>query len=51
MVLARRLGWAFAGVSDWPLAAATAMAGLCLERSLALTVMRRELEAIQSRKA
>jgi hypothetical protein len=45
VVLARSFGWAYAGVSEWPLAAAAAMAGLCLERSLALTAMRKELES------
>lgn len=44
VVLARRFGWAYAGVSERPLAAVVAMAGLCLECSLALTTMRKELE-------
>jgi hypothetical protein len=50
VILARRFGWAFAGVSERPLAAAAAMAGLCLERALALTAMRRELEGLQARR-
>jgi hypothetical protein len=44
VLLARRFGWAFAGVPERPLAAAAAMAGICLERALALTAMRKELE-------
>ena len=45
VVLTRRFGWAFAGVAERPMAAAVAMAGLCLERALALTAMRKELES------
>lgn len=44
IVLARRFGWAFAGAPIgylWPLAR---MGGLCLERSLALTALRRKLD-------
>jgi GAF domain len=45
VVVAREHGWAFAGVSLptlWPLAS---MAGLCLARAIALTVLRKEAEA------
>jgi hypothetical protein len=44
IVLARRFGWAFAGAPIaylWPLAR---MGGLCLERALALTALRRKLD-------
>jgi hypothetical protein len=44
IVLARRFGWAFAGAPIgylWPLAQ---MGGLCLERALALTALRRKLD-------
>ncbi len=44
IVLARTFGWAFAGAPLgylWPLAR---MGGLCLERALALTALRRKLE-------
>jgi len=51
VVLARRFGWGFAGVAEKPLAAVAAMAGLCLERALALTVMRRELESLHARRS
>jgi hypothetical protein len=43
VVLMRRFGWGFAGVSEKPLAAVAAMTGLCLERALALTALRRQL--------
>jgi hypothetical protein len=45
VVLARRYGWAFAGTSMRTVSVCVAMAGLCLERALALTALRRELEA------
>ncbi len=45
VVLARQFGWAFAGTSIRAVSVTVAMAGLCLERSLALTALRRELEA------
>jgi hypothetical protein len=44
IVLARSFGWAFAGAPLaylWPIAR---MSGLCLERALALTALRRKLE-------
>jgi hypothetical protein len=44
IVLARTFGWAFAGAPLgylWPIAR---MSGLCLERALALTALRRKLE-------
>jgi len=44
-VLARRFGWAFAGTSMRSVSVSVSMAGLCLERSLALSALRRELEA------
>ncbi|HUG53411.1 MAG TPA: hypothetical protein VMR21_07415 [Vicinamibacteria bacterium] len=49
VVLARRFGWAFAGTSVRGVSTAVSMAGLCLERSLALTALRRELEAAGQR--
>jgi hypothetical protein len=49
VVLARRFGWAFAGTSMRAVSVSVAMAGLCLERSLALTALRRELEAAGQR--
>ena len=45
VVLARRFGWAFAGTSMRAVSVSVAMAGLCLERALALSALRRELEA------
>jgi len=45
VVLARRFGWAYAGTSMRAVSVCVSMAGLCLERSLALTALRRELEA------
>ncbi len=45
VVLARRFGWAYAGTSIRTVSVCVAMAGLCLERSLALSALRRELEA------
>ena len=44
VLLARRYGWAFAGTSLRVVSASVGMAGLCLERALALTALRRELE-------
>jgi hypothetical protein len=44
VVLARRFGWAYAGVSIREVSVCVGMAGLCLERSLALSALRRELE-------
>src|SRR5450432_4097073 len=43
--LARRYGWAYAGTSMREVTVCVGMAGLCLERSLALSALRRELEA------
>jgi hypothetical protein len=45
VVLARRFGWAFAGTSMRAVSVSVSMAGLCLERALALSALRRELEA------
>jgi hypothetical protein len=45
VLLARRFGWAYAGTSMRAVSASVGMAGLCLERALALTALRRELEA------
>jgi hypothetical protein len=45
VVLARRFGWAYAGTSLRTVSVCVAMAGLCLERALALSALRRELEA------
>jgi len=45
VVLARRYGWAYAGTSMREVSVCVGMAGLCLERSLALSALRRELEA------
>jgi hypothetical protein len=45
VVLARTFGWAYAGTSMRPVSVCVAMAGLCLERALALSALRRELEA------
>ena len=45
VVLARHYGWAYAGTSMRTVSVCVSMAGLCLERSLALTALRRELEA------
>jgi len=45
VVLARRFGWAYAGTSMRSVSVCVSMAGLCLERALALTALRRELEA------
>ena len=44
VVLARRFGWAYAGVSIREVSVCVSMAGLCLERALALSALRRELE-------
>ena len=44
VVLARGFGWAYAGTSIRTVAVCVAMAGLCLERALALSALRRELE-------
>ena len=45
VVLARRFGWAYAGTSMRAVSVCVSLGGLCLERSLALTALRRELEA------
>lgn len=45
VVLARHFGWAFAGTSVRAVSVSVSMAGLCLERALALSALRRELEA------
>ena len=45
VVLARRFGWAYAGTSMRAVSVCVSMGGLCLGRSLALTALRRELEA------
>lgn len=45
VVLARTFGWAYAGTSMRAVSVSVSMAGLCLERALALTALRRELEA------
>lgn len=49
VILARKFGWAYAGTSMRAVSVCVSMAGLCLERSLALTALRRELEAAGNR--
>jgi hypothetical protein len=49
VILARRYGWAYAGTSMREVTVCVGMAGLCLERSLALSALRRELETAGTR--
>jgi hypothetical protein len=49
VVLARKFGWAYAGTSLKAVSVCVSMAGLCLERALALTALRRELEGAGAR--
>ena len=44
IVLARTFGWAFAGAPLGQLQTLARMSGLCLERALALTALRRKIE-------
>jgi len=44
LVLARRFGWAFVAVPAQDLLTLAGMVGLCLERAIALTQLRKELE-------
>jgi len=50
VVLARSFGWAFAGAPMGFLSPVVGMAGLCLERALALTALRREVDHLRERK-
>ena len=50
VVLARSFGWAFAGAPMGFLSPVVGMAGLCLERSLALTALRREVDRLRDPK-
>jgi predicted nucleic acid-binding Zn-ribbon protein len=45
LVLARRFGWAFVAVPAQDLLTLAGMVGLCLERAIALTQLRKELES------
>ena len=45
LVLARRFGWAFVAVPAEDLLTLAGMVGLCLERAIALTQLRKELES------
>ena len=50
VVLARDFGWAFAGAPLGFLAPVAGMAGLCLERALALTALRKEVDRSRGKK-
>lgn len=50
VVLARTFGWAFAGAPLRFLSPVVGMTGLCLERALALTALRREIDRLRDRK-
>jgi len=47
VVLGHRDGWAFVAAPLYDLAPLAAMTGLCLERALALTALRKEVEALR----
>ena len=50
VVLARDFGWAFAGAPLGFLAPVAGLTGLCLERALALTALRKEVDRIRGKK-
>jgi hypothetical protein len=50
VVLARNFGWAFAGAPLGFLLPVAGMAGLCLERALALTALRQEIDRLRGPK-
>jgi GAF domain-containing protein len=50
LVLSGRHGWAFAGVASRDLLPIAGMTGLCLERALALTTLRSELERLDAKR-
>jgi len=50
LVISGRHGWAFAGVASRDLLPIAGMTGLCLERALALTTFRSELERLDAKR-